>query len=109
MRSTNHIPGVFIFFAVFIVVLGLLILVNRVGATPNDDGQYIVRYVQGGDSLWRMDLSGNHPFEIARLGVPFELEQGFTCQHEAVNHFYSLFARLNRIALLPFPPPPGGC
>ena len=66
-------------------------------------------YRQGSDGLWRMDVSGNHPFEIARLAVPFELEQGFTCQHEAVNHFYFLLGRRYGFTLAPFPAPPEGC
>jgi len=80
-----------------------------VQADPLDNDWYTVRYEQGGDGLWRMVLSANHPFEIARLGAPFELEQGFNCEYEAVNHFYALLGRLNHFTIDPFPPPPRGC
>lgn len=96
-----------------LIALGLLLVALRsliiVRADPLDNGQYTILYRQGADGLWRMNLAANHPFEIARLGAPFELEQGFACQHEAVNHFYFLLGRLYGFTLAPFPAPPGGC
>jgi hypothetical protein len=94
--------------AVLLILAGLL-AVFPVKADPLDNGEYTVRYEQGADGLWRMELSANHVFEIARLGNPFELQMGFACQHEAVNHFYFLLGRLYGFTLAPFPPPPGGC
>lgn len=102
-------------YEIALVVLGLLlVLAGLLAALPvradeQDNGWYDVIYRQGDDGLWRVDVSGNHPFEIARLASPAELEQGFVCQHEAVNHFYFLLGRLYGITLAPFPPPPGGC
>ena len=78
-------------------------------ADPLDNGEYTIQYEQGADGLWRMNLAANHPFEIARLGNPFELQMGFPCQHEAVNHAYALLGRLKGFTAAPFPPPPGGC
>ena len=78
-------------------------------ADPLDNGWYTIQYEQGADGLWRMNLAANHPFEIARLGNPFELQMGFPCQHEAVNHAYALLGRLKGFTAAPFPPPPGGC
>jgi hypothetical protein len=93
---------------ILLIIAGLLAL-TPVRADEEDNGEYQVSYRQGDDGLWRMDLSANHLNEIYRLAAPFELEMGFVCQYEAVNHFYYLFGRLYGITLAPFPAPPNGC
>ena len=94
--------------AVLLILAGLLAAFPA-KADPLDNGWYTIQYEQGADGLWRMNLAANHPFEIARLGNPFELQMGFPCQHEAVNHAYALLGRLKGFTAAPFPPPPGGC
>lgn len=93
----------------FVLLTIILWFTAPVYADPFDNGNYQVSYAQDANGLWHMNLSFNHPAEIARLGTQAEIEQGFPCQHEAVNHFYFLLGRLYHITLAPFPAPPGGC
>lgn len=109
MYHRNPLPMVFLFIGLVLLIAGLLTLIQTAGATPLDDGQYQVSYVQQSNGQWVMDLRANHPAENARLGTAAELEQAFPCQHQAVNHFYFLLGRLYGFTLAPFPAPPGGC
>ncbi len=97
-------------FLIFCILLILFVPSLWIQATPQDDGQYSVRYpLDPVTGLYTLDLSLDHPNEIARLGTPAELAQQFPCVHQAVNHFLFLFGRMHNVALGQLPAPSTGC